>query len=234
MMRRIAVCLVSLTLTSPVWAQEQPQPPQQPPPQQQPSSPATGGAGPAMDMSKMGPWTRKPTNEAKTRKEIEAFFKEEDAIMQRGDFEASVARIDFPFFMATDSSQGVPQSESYDRQRYTEMMRPMMEQSPKITNLSHKPTITVLSDSLVTFTDNYSMTVGGQKRSGRNAGLLVKQDGQWKWKAFIEAGWGDMPATGVGGSGTGGHEGTGGTGTGGTGQGTEVPVYPEPPRQPKQ
>lgn len=219
MMRRIALCLVSLALTSPVWAQEQPQG------QPQEYPPATGGAGMPMDLSKMGPWTRKPTNEAKTRKEVEAFIKEEDAIMQRGDFEASLARMDFPFFMATDNSQGVPRSESYDRQRYTEMMRPMMEQMPKPTNLRHNPTITVLSDSLVTVTDNYSMTIGGQKRTGRNAALLVKQDGQWKWKAFIEAGWGEAPDTGVGGSGVGGS---------GSGAGSSMPSDTEPPRQPKQ
>ncbi len=204
MMRRIAVCLVSVMLTAPVWAQEQMQPPpqeQQQEQQEQYYPPGTGGSGTPMDMSKMGPWTRKPTNESKTRKEIEAFIKEEDAIMKRRDFEASLARIDFPIFMATDDSKGIPEAESYDRQKYAEMMRPMVEQMPEVTNITHKQDITVLSDSLVVFTDNYTMTVGGQKRSGRNAGLIVKEEGQWKWKAFIEPGWGDQPQTGVGGSG---------------------------------
>ncbi|WNG32336.1 hypothetical protein F0U61_00980 [Archangium violaceum] len=197
MMRRIAVALVSFVLTSPVWAQDQ---------EHQHSPPATGGSGTPMDMSKMGPWSRKPTNEAKTRKEIEAWVKEGDALMKRRDFEAELARADFPVYMATDDSKGVPSAETYDRQKYVEMMKPMFEQMPTDMQVNHKLGITVLSDSLVNFTDDYTMTMGGQKYSGRNAGLLVKRDGQWKWKAFFEAGWGDMPPTAVGGSGTQGEQ----------------------------
>ena len=36
------------------------------------------------------------------------------------------------------------------------------------------------------------MTTGKQKLGARNMGLLVKVDGQWKWKAMAEAGWGGM------------------------------------------
>ncbi|PTL82679.1 hypothetical protein DAT35_18015 [Vitiosangium sp. GDMCC 1.1324] len=184
------MCLVSLMLTAPVWAQDT-----------QPGT-ATGTTGAPMDMSKMGPWTRKPTNEAKTRKEVEAFFKEEDAIMKKHDFDASLARIDFPIFMATDDSKGVPKAELYDRQQYTDMMKPMYEQShPDTKMLTHKRNITVLSDSLVSYADDYTMSMGGKNLAGRNAGLLVKRDGQWKWKAMFEPGWGDVPSTGVGGSG---------------------------------
>ncbi len=71
--------------------------------------------------------------------------------------------------------------------------------------MTHKPTITVLSDSLATFTDDFTLTTGGKKYNGRNGGLLVKRDGQWKWKTMYEAGWGDMPASGVGGSGSAGE-----------------------------
>ncbi|WP_375773237.1 hypothetical protein NR798_20950 [Archangium gephyra] len=191
MVRRIALCLVSLLLTTPVWAQDKQSPPT-----------SGGGSGMAMDMSKMGPWTRKPTNEAKTKKEIEAFFKEEEALMKKRDFEGGLARIDFPIFMATDDSKGVPKTETYDRQQYTNMMKPMYEQSPADMKMNHKPTITVLSDSLATVTDDYTLTTGGKTYTGRNSGLLVKRDGQWKWKTMYEAGWGDMPSTGVGGSGT--------------------------------
>jgi hypothetical protein len=189
MMHRIAVCLVSLVLTTPVWAQDQE------------SLPATGGSGASMDMSKMGPWTRKPTNEAKTRKEIEAFFKEEEAIMKRRDFDAGLARVDFPIFMATDDSKGVPKAETYDRQKYAEMMKPMFDQMPADMQMTQKTTITVLSDSLATFTCDFTMSAGKEKHSGRNGGLLVKRDGQWKWKALYEAGWGDYPPSAVGGSG---------------------------------
>ena len=195
MMRRIAVCLVSLVLTTPVWAEDKDK-------EYKESPPATGGSGMQTDMSKMGPWTRKPTNESKTKKEIEAWVKEGDAIMKRRDFQADIARADFPIYMATDDSKGVPMAETYDRQKYTEMMQPMFEKMPADMQIKHDLDITVLSDSLVSVTDKYTTTVEGKKYDGRNSGLLVKRDGQWKWKAFFEAGWGDMPSTGVGGSGT--------------------------------
>lgn len=189
MMRRIAVCIVSLVLGAPVWAQDTEYPQ------------ATGGSGAPMDLSKVGPWTRKPTNEAKTRKEIEAFFKEEDAIMKKRDVQASLARVDYPVFWATDDSKGIPMGEVYDRQKHEAMVRDMFQQMPADTQMTQKPTITVLSDSMATFTNDFTMTVGGKKYSGRNAGLVVKRDGQWKWKAMYEAGWGDAPEPGVGGSG---------------------------------
>lgn len=190
MMRRIAVCLALLVLGAPGWAQDTEYPQQ-----------GTGGSGAPMDMSRMGPWTRKPANEARVRKEVEAFFKEEDAIMKNRDVQAALARMDFPFFWATDDSQGVPQGETYDRQRQEAMVRSMFEQMPADVRMTQKPTITVLSDSLATFTNDFTLTTGGKKYSGRNSGLVVKRDGQWKWKAMYEAGWGDYPPPAVGGSG---------------------------------
>ena len=68
--------------------------------------------------------------------------------------------------------------------------------------MTHKPTITVLSDSLANVVDDFTMTMGKQKITGKNASLLVKRDGQWKWKSMVEAGYGGMePPKGTGGSG---------------------------------
>ena len=63
-----------------------------------------------MDMSKMGPWTRKPTNEKKTKKEIKAFFKAEDALAKKGDFKGALARLDFPIYMFTDAPRACPKA----------------------------------------------------------------------------------------------------------------------------
>ncbi|MDY7233054.1 hypothetical protein [Hyalangium rubrum] len=189
MMRRIAVCLVSLVLTAPAWAKD-PKPP-----------PETGGSGMSMDPDMMGPWTRKPTNESKTKKEIEAFFKEEDALIKSRDIDVAISRVDFPTLWVTDTRKGIPKEETYDLQKYKEMMQSMFAHMPADTVMTSKPTITVLSDSLATYTNDFTMISEGKKRSGRNAGLLVKRDGKWKWKTMYEAGWGDAPSSGVGGSG---------------------------------
>jgi hypothetical protein len=150
--------------------------------------------GGGMDMSKMGPGSRRPTNEAGTKKEIAGFFKETDELEKKGDFDGMLARVDFPVFMLTDDSKGVPRAEAWSQEQYVAMMKPMMEHMPKDVKVTHKPTVTVLSDSLVNVTDDFTMTMGKQKMSGRNMGVLVKRDGKWRWKMMGEAGWGDMPS----------------------------------------
>lgn len=144
-----------------------------------------------MDMSKMGPWTRKPKNESQVKKEAQAFFKEEDELMKKGDMEAMLARLDFPVFMATDNQKGEPQAKMYTRDEYAKMMKPFYENMPKDMQTKHKPTFTVLSDSMVSFVDDFTTTMGKEKYSGRNSGLLVKRDGKWMWKAMMEPGWGE-------------------------------------------
>lgn len=145
-----------------------------------------------LDMSKMGPWTRKPTNEKATKKEIEDFFKKEDELAAKGDMAALLDRVDFPVYMTTDDAKGVIEAKSYSKEEYVAMMKPMYENMPKDSKTVHKPTVMVLSDALVAVTDDYTTTMGKQKMTGRNSGLLVKSGGAWKWKTMVEAGWGGM------------------------------------------
>ncbi len=177
----VAIFTASL-LAAPAWAQSK----------DAKAPPPPGG----MDMSKAGPWARKPTNEKQTKKEIADFFKQEDELMKKGDLDAGLARIDFPVTMLTDDSKGVPKADQWSKEQYTAMMKPMMEHMPKDMKVTHKPSVTVLSDSLVNVTDDFTMTQGKNKMSGRSMGVLVKRDGQWKWKVMGEAGWGDMPSPG--------------------------------------
>ncbi len=190
MKRSILVCVTAVMLAGSAWAQDKGQ------------KPATAGEqAPAMDLTKMGPGARKPTNEQQTKKEIQAFFKQMEEIEKKRDFEAMIAMHDFPVYMATDDLKGVPEGKEYSREEYTAMMKPFYETMPKDLKVTHKPTISVLSDSLVSVIDDFTMTQGKQKITGRNTSLLVKRDGQWKWKTLIEAGYGGMPAEGASGGG---------------------------------
>lgn len=148
----------------------------------------------AMDMSKMGPWTRKPTNEAQTKKEIAEFIKAGDEQAKKGDFAAALKQVHFPIYMMTDDAKGTIMAEPWSQAQYTEMMKPFWENMPKDSKITHKPTIVVLSDNMATLTDDFTMTMGKQTMSGRNAGVLVKVGNEWKWKVMAEAGWGGSPA----------------------------------------
>lgn len=146
----------------------------------------------AMDMTKMGPMARKPTNEKQTKKEIQDFLKQEDELAAKGDMNAMLARLDFPLYMATDTLKGVPEAKLFTKDEYIATMKPFWENMPKDMKTTHKPTIAVLSDSLASVVDDFTMTMGKTKVTGRNQALLVKIDGQWKFKSMVEAGWGGM------------------------------------------
>jgi hypothetical protein len=205
MKRMTVVCIAAVALTGSAWAQGKPaQPGQQgqgnkPAAAAQPAQPAQAGGAPAMDpskmdMTKMGPGARKPTNEAKTKKEIMDFFKAMEEAHKKGDMDAMWAAHDFPIFMVTDDLKGIPESKMYSREEFIAEMKPFFENMPKDTKMTHKPAVTVLSDSLVDVVDDFTMTMGKQKISGKNSGLLVKRDGKWLWKTMAEAGWGGMSA----------------------------------------
>ncbi len=194
MKRTILVCITAVAISgSAAWAQGKAQKPAE----QKPA--AASEQAPAMDLKAMGPGARKPTNEKQTKKEVQEFFKQQEEIEKKGDFEASLATYDFPIYMVTDDLKGVPESGEYTREAYAAMMKPMFESMPKDLKVTHKPTITVLSDSLVSVIDDFTMTQGKQKVTGRNTSLLVKRDGQWKWKTMVEAGWGGPPPAGASG-----------------------------------
>jgi hypothetical protein len=191
MNRSIPACIAAVLLSSAALAQKE----------SKPLAPAATPAGPMMDFSKMGPGARKPTNEAKTRSEIKAFFAEEEKLMKKGDFDAMLSRLDFPIYMATDDLKGVPEAEEYSRERYVKTMKPFWENMPKDMQTTHKPAITVMSDSMAAVIDDFTIKMGKQKIAGKNVSLLVKRDGEWKWKMMAEPGWGGMEA-GTGGSAT--------------------------------
>ena len=185
----MVACLAAITLAAPAFADQQKQ-----------SKPASSDQAPMMDFNKMGPSARKPTNPEKTTSEIKVFIAEEDRIAQKGDFDAMLSRVDFPVYLATDDLKGVPEAKEYTREEYVAIMKQFWESMPKDVRMTHKPSINVLSDSLVVVIDDYSMTTGKQKTAGKNLALLVKRDGKWKWKVMAEAGWGGMQQMGTGGS----------------------------------
>jgi hypothetical protein len=156
------------------------------------AAPAATGATAQMDMSKMGPWTRKPTNEGQVKKELQEWFKKDSETMAKADFNAMVESMAFPLYMLTDDSKGAVYGKAYTREDYVAMMKPMFENSPKDSKITHKPNITVLSDNLAVVIDEFTMTMGKEKMSGKNASVMAKIDGVWKAKTAVEAGWGEM------------------------------------------
>jgi hypothetical protein len=177
----------------------------------------SGQAGASSDDPMAGWVARKVTNEAKTRKEIHAFLNEMDQVSRKGDVDAAMALIDFPVLMVTDNAKGEVMAGQFSEEQWKQMMGPMYEKPmPKEMRVAHKATITPLTDSLASVSDDWSMTVSGKKMTGRSHMLLVKVDGKWRAKSMVEGGWGDA----MGGEGQGAQGGTSGAGMSGSAGGT--------------
>jgi uncharacterized protein (TIGR02246 family) len=154
--------------------------------------PAAGSGDP------MAQWTPpKVKNEAKDKQEIQAVFKAMDAASRTGDLEAGAALIDFPVTMITDDKKGQASGDAWSREQWTQVMKPFYDKPMKDAKVTHKPTIFLLSDSLASVTDVYTMTQGGKSITARTAMLLARIDGKWRVKAMVEGGWGDAMARGA-------------------------------------
>lgn len=130
--------------------------------------------------------------EAKDRKELQALFQRMEAAGKKGDLEAGAALIDFPVLMVTDDAKGEASAESWTREKWLEVMKPFYAK-PMEGQMRQKPTFFLVTDSLATASVEWKMTTGGKTMAGRNALVLVRKGGEWKVKAMMEGGWGDMP-----------------------------------------
>lgn len=162
-------------------------------------APSGGSAAPApapsgMDLSKFGPASRKPASEAAIKKEVDAFFKEVDALNKAKNFEGALGLVDFPVMMITDSAAGVVETRETSRDQYVAEMKPMWDSMPADYKLTHKFTVAVLSDAIVNVVDDFTETANKKTTKGRNQELLIKVGGKWKVKVMTEAGWGGMSA----------------------------------------
>jgi uncharacterized protein (TIGR02246 family) len=157
---------------------------------------AEKGAPPSDDP--MAGWKpAKVKNESKDKQEIQALMKAMDGAGKKGDLDAAAALVDFPVLMITDDSKGQAMGQAWDREQWTEVMKPFYEKPMADMKVAHKPTIFLLSDSLASVDDVLTMTMGGKTTTSRNSMLVIRRDGKWLVKAVAEGGWGDMMAAGA-------------------------------------
>jgi hypothetical protein len=147
----------------------------------------------------MAGWVpRKVTREQQDRKEIAALFAAMHKAGQDGDVNAAAALVDFPVLMVTDDSRGEAKTDSWNKEKWMEVMGPFYKPMPGV-KMSERPTIFLLTDSLASVTNQWTMTAGQKRTTGRSATLLVRTNGQWRIKSMAEGGWGDTmkekPAT---------------------------------------
>jgi hypothetical protein len=153
-------------------------------------------AEPAATQDPMAGWKPpKVKAESQDKKEIQAVFHRMEAAGKKGDLEGAAAIIDFPVLMVTDDRKGEAAGEGWSREQWLKVMTPFYAK-PMAGTMTHKPAIFLVTDSLATANVEWTMKEGGKTTSGRNSLILIRKGGEWKVKAMMEGGWGDMPMPG--------------------------------------
>jgi hypothetical protein len=134
-----------------------------------------------------------PAEEKKTKADINALFKKMEQAGQKGELEAAAALVDFPVLMLTDTKEGDAVGDQWDEQQWREVMTPFYAQPMKDMRVTHSPKVFLVTGALASVDDDWTMTMGKKKTTGRSSMLLVRKAGEWKIKAMVEGGWGDMP-----------------------------------------
>lgn len=166
-------------------------PAQQEQPSSSPQGAPAGGYGEPMDMTKVGPLSRKVTTP--DRNGVEALIRASDKAWMSGDVQAVAELHDFPVHMSTDDSKGEFKGEEWSRDQFVEMMGEMVSKTPRDITFKHKLTPHFLSDTLAVVVDEPTMMKGNTKLGTfKSVAVVVKKDGRWLFKEGLEAGWGDM------------------------------------------
>ncbi|WP_242345090.1 hypothetical protein [Anaeromyxobacter terrae] len=172
----------------------------------EPGTPAPTTAEPApsaaaKDQGPMAGWTPRkvtPAQEKQGQQQIMALLKKMEQASQKGELDAAVALVDFPVLMLTDTKAGEGVGGPWNEEQWRKMMEPVYGKPMKGLKMTHSPKIFLVTDALATVDDSWTMTMGKKKTTGRSALLLVRKGGDWKVKAMVEGGWGDMPGVGEG------------------------------------
>lgn len=157
------ICLSALTLSPPLPSQQ--------------------------DITKTGPLSRKVTNEDKPG--IEALFKSAESAWKKGDIDTLSKLYDFPIYMATDTANGTFQGGEWSQEQFVQIMGEVMKSEPKDVAYDDKYTPHFLSDALaVVIVDTTATQAGKALGSYKSSVIVIKKDGQWRFKSGVEAGHG--------------------------------------------
>lgn len=157
------------------------------------TSPPSSGAQPGSDP--MAGWTPRkvtPAQEKQGSQQIHQLFKKMEHAGMKGDLDAAVALVDFPVLMLTDTKAGEAVGAPYTEEQWRQEMGPFYQNPPKDMRMTHSPKIFFISEVLASVDDSWTMTMGKKKTAGRSGLLVIRKGGEWKVKAMVEGGWGDM------------------------------------------
>lgn len=154
--------------------------------------PAEGKPGSEDPMAGWSPRKVTPAQEKQATQQIHQLLKKLEQAGEKGELDAAVALVDFPVMMLTDNKAGDGVGEPWNEEQWKNVMTPFYANPPKGMRTTHSPKLFFVSDTLASVDDTWTMTMGKKKTSGRSSMLVMRKGGEWKIKAMVESGWGDM------------------------------------------
>lgn len=99
----------------------------------------------------------------------------------------------FPLAVVTDDSDGNYVSQDWDVATFKQAMD-LTSQGVDLATISieNNRNPIFLGENLAVVITDAITTIAGEAKQSRYVDIMVKQDGVWKYKSMIQAGWGDM------------------------------------------
>ena len=131
-------------------------------------------------------------SEQDTKSLMEWFAKYQSHVL-KNELDEMAAMAVFPLVVVTDDSDGNYVSQDWDIATFKQAMDLTSQgvDLASITIENNRNPIFLGENLAVVITDAVT-TISGQSNQSRYADIMVKQDGEWKYKSMIQSGWGDM------------------------------------------
>ena len=128
----------------------------------------------------------------KQKNEISDWFKKYDELIKKADVEAMANQAAFPITVISDEPNGNGLSRQWTREEFIKAMTNAMSNTPKDIKYNTVRTPLFINDNLVMVLTEWNMSADKKKTKAKYADILIKEDGSWKFKTMVQAGWGEF------------------------------------------
>lgn len=128
----------------------------------------------------------------KQKAEIAEWFKKYDELIKKMDIEAMANQAAFPITVISDEQNGNGISRQWNREDFVKAMTNAMSNTHKDIKYNTVRTPLVINEHLVVVLTEWNMKADKKTTKSKYADILVKEDGVWKFKTMVQAGWGEF------------------------------------------
>jgi hypothetical protein len=123
-------------------------------------------------------------------KSVMSWFENYDVLVENNDATKMIEEAHLPITVITDDSQGNCVAQQWDENAFRASIEGNVSSSDTKIENNRQPLF--LNQNLVIVVTESIVTTNGEVQQMRYADVLVKQDGDWKFKCMMQTGWGDM------------------------------------------